>query len=110
MKIGMVVIGGVCLAIGFFIGKTIQQEQTIARIEIVNASDQAASAVQIVTKGGALDPGESREILYGMRGESGYAFKVDFADGSSSELPDVYVSAGDKQVITIAKDKKVSLK
>ncbi len=110
MKIAMVVIAVVCLLIGFFIGKKIQQEQTIAHIEIVNASDQVANALQIVTKGGALDPGESRELLYGMRGESGYAFKVEFADGSTSEIADAYVSSGDKQIITIAKDKTVSLK
>jgi hypothetical protein len=110
MKIAMVVIGAVCLLIGFFGGKKIQQEQTIAHIKIVNASDQIATAVQVITKGGALNPGESREMLYGMRGESGYAFKVDFADGSTSEIADAYVSSGDQQVITIAKDKKVSLK
>jgi hypothetical protein len=110
MKITMVAIAFVCLLIGFLIGKEIQQEQTIAHIKIVNASDQVANAFQIVTKGGALDPGESREMLYGMRGESGYAFKVDFADGSTSEIADVYVSSGDSQVITIAKDKKISLK
>lgn len=110
MKIAMVLIGGVCLATGFFVGKKIQQEQTIAHIEIVNASDQTANAFQIVTKGGSLAPGESREVLYGMRGESGYAFKVDFADGSTSEIADAYVSSGDKQIITIGKDRKASLK
>ena len=109
MKMTRVVIGAVCLSIGFFAGKKIQQEQTIAHIKIVNASDQTATAFQVVTKGGALGPGESRELLYGMRGESGYAFKVDFADGTASEIADVYVSSGDKQIITIAKDKKVSL-
>lgn len=109
MKITMAVTAVVCLLTGFFIGKKIQQEQTIAQIKIVNASDQVANAFQIVTKGGALDPGESREVLYGMRGESGYAFKVDFADGTASEIADVYVSSGDEQTITIAKDKTVSL-
>jgi hypothetical protein len=48
-------------------------------------------------------------MLYGMRGESGYAFKVEFADGTAGELADVYVSSGDTQVITIAKDKKISI-
>ena len=110
MKISMVVIGAVCLLIGFFAGKKMQQEQTIAHIKIVNASDQAANAFQIVTKGGSLAPGESRELLYGMRGESGYAFKVDFADGTTGEIADAYVSSGDTQVITIAKDKNVSVK
>lgn len=110
MKMTMVAIGAVCLLIGFFAGKKIQQEQTIAHIKIVNASDQLASTFQIVTKGGSLGPGESREVFYGMQGESGYAFKVNFQDGTASEIPDVYVSSGDKQVITIAKDKKVSYK
>jgi hypothetical protein len=110
MKITVVVVAVICLLIGFFVGKRVQQEQTIAHIKIVNASDQTANTFQIVTKGGALDPGESREVLYGMRGESGYAFKVEFADGSTSEIADAYVSSGDKQIITIAKDKTVSLK
>jgi hypothetical protein len=110
MKIAMIVVGVVCLLVGFFVGKKIQQEQTIAHIKIVNASGQVANGFQIVTKGGSLDPGESREVLYGMRGESGYAFKVDFADGTASEIADAYISSGDTQVITIAKDKKISLK
>jgi hypothetical protein len=110
MKIAVIVVGVVCLAAGFFVGKRIQQEQTIARIEIVNASDQAVEAFQIVTKGGSLDPGQSREMLHGMRGESGYAFKANFADGSVAEIPDVYVSGGDTQVITIDKNRKASLK
>ncbi len=109
MKIAVILVGAVCLASGFFIGKMVQREQTIARIEIVNASGRTVDAFQIVTKGGSLDPGQSREMLHGMRGESGYAFRANFADGSVAEIPDVYVSGGDTQIITIGKNKKASL-
>lgn len=107
--IGTAITAVVCLAIGFFAGQALKEQQTIAKIEVINDSGQSLSGYQIATVGSALESGKRQELLYGMRGEAAYTFKGTLADGSTVESDEVYVSSGDRHTIKVDANKQVQV-
>ncbi len=106
----VIVVALVCLAVGFFAGRSLQRGPGMSNIQLDNQSGQDATQVEVIGRSGPLPSAQTRNIPHAVQGEGGFDVRVTFADGHVAEAGNVYIESGSTQSITVGSDRALTLK
>lgn len=106
----VIIVALVCLAVGFFAGRSLQRGPGISSIQLDNQSGQDATQVEVIGRTGPLPSTQTRRIPHAVQGEGGFDVRVTLADGHVAEAKNVYIESGNTQVITVGSDRALIVK